>query len=333
MGKTNDFVVSAADFAFYVDDKLACKGTTNLNSSISVAMQEQDVNAGKGNKLVFTYKYGRELTATLETANWELSYVAANVGSSIVEGLSDIYKLNECVTLTAGIGTLVDTPIGKVSVELPNGAFIEVEPTAKTIDLTSQGLTTESVKVTYQYSEVVKTVTIDAESSPMVGKLILEADKHNNKKGKIGTVQVIIPSYALDGNFDISFTPDGVTSTNLAGKALAVEGDSCADGNAVYAYIKEVADASTSVAVSDIAATPSVVSLAVDGTKTISVLGLKGGLYRPVELENADCTFVSGTPATATVDTSGTITGVATGTSLITVTYNGIKDVIQVTVA
>lgn len=333
MANAKEFVVSAADFAYYVNGMLACTGTTNINTSISVTTQEKKVNAGKGNKLVFTYKYGRELKGALEAANWKLEYIAANVGNSIVEGLSDVYKMNECITLTAGVGTLVDTPIGKVSVELPNGSYVEVTPTAKTIDLTAQGLTTESVKATYQYNTSTKKVTIDAESSPMVGKLVLEADKHSNKAGKVGTVQVVIPSYALDGNFDIAFTPDGTVSTKLDGTALAVEGDSCTDGTAVYAYVTEITDSSTAVAVADIVATPSVVSLAVAGTKVISVLGLKGGLYRPVELENADCTFVSSTPATATVSAAGLITGVANGTTLITVTYNGISDIISVTVA
>ena len=54
-----NFLVSTADFAYYVDDVLACTGTTNLNASLEVSMQEQNVNAGKGNKLVYSFKYGR----------------------------------------------------------------------------------------------------------------------------------------------------------------------------------------------------------------------------------------------------------------------------------
>ena len=48
--KGKEFVVSVADFAFYINGVLACTGVTNLSSSISVSMQEQAVNAGKGNK-------------------------------------------------------------------------------------------------------------------------------------------------------------------------------------------------------------------------------------------------------------------------------------------
>ena len=81
--KGKEFVVSVADFAFYINGVLACTGVTNLSSSISVSMQEQAVNAGKGNKKVFSYKYGRELTAELEAADWKLEYIALQAGSQI----------------------------------------------------------------------------------------------------------------------------------------------------------------------------------------------------------------------------------------------------------
>lgn len=331
-----DFLVSTADFAFYVDDVLACTGTTNLNASLEVSMEEQEVKGGKGNKLLYAFKYGRALSATLEAADWKLEYIAMASGSKITEGIKDVYKLRECVTLTEGIGVLSTTPIGNVAVELSNGTIVTVEPTGTTIDMTKFGLTDDkdSVKATYKYSRNAKRITIDAESTPFVGRLVLDADKHNSKRGKVGSVQIEIPSYQLNGNFNIEFTPDGVTSTSLEGKALAVEGDTCADGN-VYAYIKEFDDTEKAVSVVEIAATPDEVSLdtTTDTTVTISVIGLKGSLYSPIKLDNTACTFVSDSPATATVDTDGVVTAVASGTAKITVTYNGISDEITVTVA
>ena len=59
---------------------------------------------------------------------------------------------------------------------------------------------------------------------------------------------------------------------------------------------------------------------------------MKGGLYSPIELDNTDCTFVSDTPATATVDADGVVTAVASGTATITVSYNGISDEVNVVV-
>lgn len=332
-----NFLVSTADFAYYVNDILACTGTTNLNASIEVSMEEQNVNAGKGNKLVYSFKYGRQLSATLEAADWKLEYLAMASGSKITEGITDVYKLGECVILTEGIGVLNSTPIGDVAVELPNGSIVTITPEGTTIDLTSYGLTgkNDSVKATYRYNRVAKSIVIDAESNPMCGRLVLDADRHNNKLGKVGSVQIIIPSYQLNGNFNIEFTPDGVTSTSLEGKALAVEGDTCMDGN-VYAYIKEFDDTAKAISVLEIAATPASISLDTTNntTATISVIGLKGSLYSPVELENSDCEFVSENPEFVTVGANtGIVTAVAAGTTKITVTYNGISDEINVDVA
>lgn len=328
-----DFLVSAADFLFYQGDVLACTGTTNLNASLEVSMQEQNVNAGKGNKLVYSYKYGRELSATLEAADWKLEYLAMSVGTKISEGMEDVYKFGECVVLTDGIGILETVPVGDVAIELPNGTIITVKPTETEIDLSRFGLKNESVKATYCYSRYAKSIIIDAESTPMVGKLVLKADKHNNKAGKIGEIEIVIPSYQLNGNFTISFTPDGVSSTSLEGKALAVEGDTCKDG-AVYAYVREIPNNAASLVISDIAATPGIIELdtVTATTATLQVIGLKGAMYSPVELDNADCTFVSDAPDVATVDSDGIITAVKAGSAKITVSYNGVSDEADVTV-
>ena len=329
-----DFLVSAADFLFYQGDTLACTGTTNLNASLEVSMQEQNVNAGKGNKLVYSYKYGREIAVNLEAADWKLEYLAMAVGTKITEGMEDVYKLGECVVLNEGIGILSAVPVGKVAVETPNGIIITVEPNETEIDLSDFGLKNESVKATYCHSRFARSITIDAESTPMVGKLVLKAEKDNNKSGKVGEIEIVIPSYQLNGNFTINFTPDGVSSTSLEGKALAVEGDTCKDG-AVYAYVREIPNDAVSVAVSDIAATPGVVELdmATTTTATLQVIGLKGAMYSPIELDNADCTFVSDSPDVATVDNTGTITAVKAGSAKVTVSYNGVSDEVDVTVA
>lgn len=328
-----NFLVSTADFALYYNDILACTGTTNLNTSIEVSMQEQNVNAGKGNKLVYSYKYGRELNVTLEAADWKLEYIAANTGSKITEGLTDVYKIGECVQLTNGIGVLSATPIGDVAIEIDGGTIVTVTPTSTSIDLSNYGLTNVPVKATYMFNRIAKSITIDADTSPNVFKLVLDADKHNNKLGKVGSVQVIVPSYQPSGNFTMNFTPDGVSSTNIDGKALAVEGNTCADGSAVYAYINEFDDTVKALEVAEIVATPSTITLAVNDTETISVIGLKGALYSNIQLDNADCTFVSDTTDKVTVgENTGVVTGVAAGTAKITVTYNGKSDEVNVIV-
>ena len=336
--KGKEFVVSVADFAFYINGTLACTGTTNLSSSISVSMQEQAVNAGKGNQKVFSYKYGRELTAELEAADWKLEYIALQSGSQISKGIKDFYSLNECVTLVDGIGTIDYAPIpgAKIGVELPNGTFQEVEAEGTTIDLTAFGLTNEKVRVTYQYNVMSKRITIDAESTPYVGKLILQADKHNSRKGKVGTVEIVIPAYSLDGNFDISFTPDGVVSTKLSGTALAVEGDTCSDGGAVYAYITERDNDDAEASVSDIVIVAPAASIKTGATMDLSVEGIISSLYAPIQLDVSKVTF-SVTPGTATGTSVGANTGKVTagsapGTATIKAVYGGFEDEIEITV-
>lgn len=326
-----NFLVSTADFALYYNGQLACTGTTNLNSSIEVSMQEQNVNAGKGNQLIYSYKYGRELAVTLEAANWDLRYLSANLGNDINVELSDYYKIGACVTINNGIGVLPVAPIGNVAVEIGD-AFIEVVPTGSTIDLTTNGITDGTVNVTYKYQEMAKSIIIDADTAPRVYTLILDAEKHNNKLGKVGAVQIEVPSYQPSGNFSINFTPDGVTSTNIDGKALAVDGDTCESGSSVYAYVREFDDSASAVSVSDVVATPSVVALAPTETKELSVIGLRGAMYSTIQLENADCTFATSDAGVATVD-GGIVTAVADGTAYITVEYDGKKDIVEVTVA
>ena len=89
--------------------------------------------------------------------------------------------------------------------------------------------------------------------------------------------------------------------------------------------------------VTEIAATPATINLDhsdTSTTATISVIGLKGALYAPIELDNADCTFTSDHPEYATVgEHDGVVTAVAAGTVKITVTYNGKSDEVDVVVA
>jgi len=326
--RSKDFLVSSADIAFIVNGMLAFTGTTSLNTSISVSTEDQEITGGKGGKTLYKYKYGRKLALSIEMAEWRLSYIAANVGSTIFEGLKDVFSVAECVTLTNGVGTLKKIPVGNVYVETPDGSTLEVTPTGSTITV---GELEGSVLATYQYSTNVKRITIDAASTPFVGKLVMTAEKHNNKKGKVGEVQIEIPSFQLSGTFDISLESSGSTTTQLDGDALAVESDSCSEGT-VYGYITEIASEASTVTVNDIAATPAVISLAVGEQSTISVIGIKGGLYSNVAIDVADCTITSEAPATATVE-NGIVTAIAEGETYINVDYNGIKDIIKVIVS
>ena len=326
--RSKDFLVSTADVAFFVNGTLAFTGTTSLNTSISVSMEDQEITGGKGNKTLYKYKYGRKLAPSIEMAEWNLAYIAANVGSTVFEGLKDVFAVAECVTLTNGVGTLKKTPVGKVFVEKADGSTVEITPVGSTITV---GDINGTVLATYQYSTNVKRVTIDAESTPFVGRLVMSADKHNNKKGKVGEVQIEVPSFQLNGTFDISLEASGTTTTKLEGDALAVDGASCSDGS-VYAYISEIPSIASTVAVNDLAVTPAVIEIAVNEEKKLNIIGIKGGLYSNVAIDAKDCVISSDDATTATV-TNGVVKGIKTGTTYINVSYGEVKDVVKVTVA
>lgn len=326
--RSKDFLVSTADVAFFVNDVLAFTGTTSLNTSISVSMEDQEITGGKGNKTLYKYKYGRKLAPSIEMAEWNLAYIAANVGSTVFEGLKDVFAVAECVTLTNGVGTLKKTPVGKVFVEKADGSTVEITPVGSTITV---GDINGTVLATYQYNTSVKRVTIDAESTPFVGRLVMSADKHNNKKGKVGEVQIEVPSFQLNGTFDISLEASGTTTTKLEGDALAVDGASCSDGS-VYAYISEIPSIASTVAINDLAVTPAVIEIAVNEEKKLNIIGIKGGLYSNVSIDAKDCVISSDDASTATV-TNGVVKGIQAGTTYINVSYGEVKDVVKVTVA
>lgn len=325
---SKNFLVSTADVAFFHNGMLAFTGTTALNTSLSVSMEDQEITGGKGNKTLYKYKYGRKLAPSIEMAEWRLEYIAANVGSTIFEGLKEVFKIAECVTLVKGVGVLDKTPVGKVFVEKNDGSTVEVEPVGSTITV---GTEDDTVKVTYQYNTKLKRITIDADSTPLVGELVLSADKHNNLKGKVGEVQIDVPSFQLNGTFDISLESSGNATTKLEGDALAVQGATCTDGD-VYAYISEIDSVESSISVSDLVATPGVIEITVDEEKKISVVGIKGGLYSNVGIDVADCVITSESSSIATVS-DGVVKGVGTGTTYINVEYEGLKDVIKVVVS
>ncbi len=326
--KSKDFVVSTADVAFYHNGVLAFTGNTSINTSIAVSMEDAEITGGKGNKTLYKYKYGRKVAPSIEMAEWKLPYIAANLGSPIVEGLKDVYSVAECVTLSKGVGILKKVPAGKVFIEKADGSTMEIMPTGSTILVGNEDGT---VNATYQYNTNVKSVTINASTAPMIGELVLTAERHNNQKGKVGELQIDIPSFQLSGTFDITLEAGGSATTKLDGDALAVPGISCSDGF-VYGYITEIPSEESAIQVSEIAASPAIASLEPNDTKQITVIGIKGGLYSNTNIDTDECTITSDDPAVATV-TGGIITGVATGNTLINIDYNGIKDVIKVVVS
>ena len=318
------FAVSVAD-ALLIDDTsdtLVVKGTALLSSSMEQTMQESEVYGGRGSQLQFTYNYQKVLSFSIEAADFSPAYLALQTGSEIKTELSNYYT-DEKVTFNAqGVGTLTKTPIGKVYVEMAAN-HATTTPVGSTI--TVPALANKSANVSYQYEATVDVLTIPANSFPKAYKLILTSDIFNTDGDKAYEQQIIAPKYKLDGALSLGLSHDATATFTLNGKTLVDE-----DGN--YAYINYLPMGNTSgVEITSIAANVSDLEIEVGKEQAVTVLGVRGGLYSNVVLKNADLTFASDTPAKATF-VNGVIRGVATGTAYLTVSYQGIKDIIKVTV-
>jgi hypothetical protein len=316
-------------------------GVFNSQTNVEITMAAQDTKGGIGNALLMREYTDRMVQVTLTTKDWNLEYVAASVGSKIEPGLAEIYDIEVPVNIdNLGKGTLPKVAVGIVNVKLPDGTKYDVQADSDNIiDLSPYSISDTCAKCTYRFSAKADTIIITADKSPMIVHLYLQSGVSDTMKGLIGHVLVEIPSFALDGNISINTNADGTaTEIQLVGVALAVDGSECKEG-AVYGYVREAIEDYKAPEIIAIVASPSPMQLAMTPapeTQTISVIGERGVMYSTVGIAASELTFLSDTPATATVNASGIVTAVATGSATITVTYaattGNLTDEVDVTV-
>jgi hypothetical protein len=241
--------------------------------------------------------------------------------------------VQESVVLSAGAsGTVTGTPVafgtyGTIGwVALPNSNNWQKVTFTSSAFTSPVGASGDSVCVKYIKNEsaarkLIVSANIIPDTIHVIGKVGLFAGDSSNLQAstKVGYVQFEIPRFLLNGSQEISMTSNGVSNTPLSGSALEVSSTTC-DGDGYYAIITEIISSSKwydtcyALAVVDD-------SISLDATNTTATLDVRA-LYTnamPNKPSYADLTFTSSTPATATVNSSGVITRVAAGTTVITV--------------
>lgn len=337
MSEQKQFLVSVAD-ALGLNantEAFIFKAKTLLDSSIEVALSNQDVRAGFGNQLQFVYYHSRELSATLNNAQFGLEYIALNAGATIFTGLRDVYVFDEVVTLGAGgVGTVAQTPVGtKVFVKKQDG-------TTSTLTFTGSNFTVpgasenDVVFATYMYNGTVEEVTIDAGTSPSIIKLIMKT-KLFDQSGLIGNVEIEIPRFQISGNFTLNFTADGVSSSSLQGRALSYVPANSTNPDGIYAIVRVIASNVGSENYDFIAIDTDDFVLGISETKQLQVYGIKTGLYAPVPIPAENITFTSDASGIANVSAGGLVTGESIGEANVVATLksnNSLTDTVGVTV-
>lgn len=325
-------LVSVADVLFFnptTGDYMG-EGLALTNSTLTQEVQSIEQRGGYLNALLFDIKHSKNITVELESATFKMEYLAFQTGLPIFSGASSVYKFDECVSFTNGVGATKDTPLGNVFVRMPNGMVKKIKPTDKNVDIGMSNFT-GSLQVVYQYSEEVDQVTIDTKTQPLTVKAVMRVHVIS-QDGVEGYIQITIPRLKFNGSITLNMTSDAVSTFSLAGTAQEYATD-C--GEAYYADVKYIADSEEAVTpVEDIVASPNVLTFSMAGVKTATanIIGIRSVPYSNVSLDNSKLTFQSSDDETVSVTKEGLMTGLKTGTATITVSYEGLQDIITVNV-
>ena len=325
-------LVSVADVLFFnttTGDYIG-EGLALTNSTITQEMDSIEHRGGYLNALLFDIKHSKNLTVELESATFKMEYLMMQEGRAIVTGQDGVFKFDECVTFTNGVGSTVETPTGSVFVRMPNGIVKKITPNEKEINI-SDATFNGQLQVIYQYNDTVDKITIDTKTQPMTVKAVMRIHVLT-QDGVEGFLQITIPRLKFDGSVTFDMAADSVSTFNLNGTAQEYATE-C--GEAKYADVEYIKNGvSEDIAVEAVVASPNVIELSLAGTKTATanVIGVRSLPYSNVILDNSKVTFASATTSTATVDKSGVITAKAIGNTTITATYQGLQDIISVTV-
>lgn len=318
--QNNEFLVSVANAVLRDPNTGAAIafGTTNLNSAFTLSMAKTDVRAGINNPLLYQYIHDRNLEIKIEEATFNSTILALNAGTSVLNSAVNVTQ-TDCLTLSGDTGTITKTPIGNVTVFMPNGTIQTVTPSTKTI--TVSGGNSQVVNAVYITSVTSDQIIIETTKPPSVIDLTLIAEVRDNTNTITSYLQINVPRFQIAGNYTLSLTANGVSNQALDGVALATRSADCVSGD-YYAKVTWVPATTSATAVSDIAATPTVLTFSIGSglpqSKQITVLGIRGGLLSNVNVTTSSSYVKTSGSAALTVSAGGLVTaGSATTAGLV----------------
>ncbi len=315
---TNRFLVSVADAIIRDPDTLEAiaYGTANIDSALTMSTQQTEVRGGKDNPLLFTYIHDRKLDVKITQATFDTNILALNAGTSVLNGAVTAVK-TDCIELSSSAsGVLAETPLGDVSVFLPNDTIQKVTPTGSNI--TVSGGASLKVTAVYEYTVTADQITIETTKPPSVVDLTLVAEQRDNTGAVINYLQINIPRFQVNGNYTLSLAANGVSNQALEGSALATTSSDCTSGE-YYAKATWVPATDSNPSVFALAASPANLTFSVAAlpqSKQITLYGLRGGLYSNVDITtSASFAVTSGSTTLAAYYNVGAHTGLVTAGS------------------
>lgn len=347
---SRQFLAGAATVDMLVGDQLIATATTLLDSSITVGSTAEEVRGGPGAKLLGKYYHTSTFDINLTDVLFKLEYFAFQTGSAIQQ-IADVFT-SEQVTLGAGgSGTITGTPAVYQSYGTIGWAAKPGSDAYQKITFTEKAFTVASAKegdiycVKYISTDnAARQITISSSFIPSEVTLVMTANLYRaggrgendvNNSSKIGIVQVLVPRFQFNGSMELSMTSTGVANSPIAGSALDNPFADCSDGGYYAIITEQLSGSSWYDNVFALAIEDSDIELATTtGTATLSVyaLPLNGAAFKP---PYEDLTFTSAANGTATVTQEGVVTGVAQGSTTVTVSIKnkaGVEAIANITV-
>jgi len=327
------FVVSTADvYAYDENESLLFRGITLIDSSIETKINPVEVRGGKSNPLQFIYYTNPEMSVKISDCQWSLDYLSNMVGSSVTTGNSVYVEESVLLTVTTGAGVVTGTPLSQPGDSgVLYGWVTDSAGTVATVVFTGQnftyGTTAQTVCVRYfATSSASRSVTISSKYLPKTVKLVMSAiiASPDVSSTVLGELQVIIPKFSLSGNFMINLKADTVSTSPVDGKALAYRDPSGSGGCTESDYFAKIIEIITNANWYDdvIGLTflgDNVRALTHPSTLQTSLRAVtsQGYTFTPI---SSGITYASTTGATATINSAGLISTVASGATTISAT-------------
>lgn len=298
-------------------------GQTNASTAVTLGMTATDIRGGIGNVLQGKYMHDKSLSVNITKVTFGKSFLPLNTGSSLQNKQSLVVK-NECATLDEnGSATLSSIPTGNVSVFLAEDIVTTIQPSNKTITIPAYA--GQKVNCLYDAMETIDLVTIETSTPPKVIDLTLIWEVRDNDMALVEYVQVNIPKFQVDGNYELSLSADGTSNETLTGSALSVPSPDCTAGD-MYATVGYIPVLNTGVSVNALLIGNGDIEITKqtqDVTIPLSAIGLRGGMAGNIELT---------TQSTFALDTEPTPpTGVSINGNIVTITSTATAGVCYVT--
>lgn len=317
---------------------------TLTTSGISAEVNAEEARGGQGNLLLGKYFHDSAFKLDLTDQLWDLNYLALNMGGSITAS-SDVITQEQITVKEAGKISVTNKPVAFTATSGVIGWFKPVSASDDSYQIFSfdeKGVGTADVKkddvlcVKYVISDsTARKFVVRANYIPSVVHAVLTLDVFKSgaseqttgigSSSKIGEIIVDVPNFQLEGAQDLSLTSSGIADISLSGSALATfDGEASCDNDGYYATITErKLNAGEWDNVAALAVADGNVELKVNETSTLRIYKIFNNGTQPSLVDNSKLTFTSAAPATATVDGTGLVKGLAEGTTTVEIVAKG----------